>query len=78
MDGLKLDLELLELATLLVLLILVVRTIVVGSPTALPLYPCFEADLSLNADVLVWCILIEVPLLLLLCLPDLVPSSKLL
>ena len=78
LEGLKLDLELLELAMLLVLLMLVVRIIVLCSPTALPPWPCFEADLSLRAEVRVWWILIEEPLLLLLYFPDLCTSSKLL
>ena len=61
MDGRKLDLELLELPTLLTLLILVFLATGFCPPC-----PCLEADLSLRADVLVWWILIEDPLLLLL------------
>ena len=54
LECFKLDFELLELATLLALLILVVRPMEFCSPTGLPLSPCFEAERSLKADVLVW------------------------
>jgi len=72
-DGRKLDFELLVLPTLLTLLILVFLATGFCTPC-----PCFEADLSLSADVLVWWILIEDPLLLVLWRPDLGASSKLL